>query len=354
MTEAYSIPVTKVEKSRLGDIDFTKLPFGKVFTDHMLVADYAEGKWQNVRIQPYGKISVSPSLAALHYGQAIFEGIKAYKGVDGNGYIFRPEDNFKRFNQSAVRMDMPEVPAEIFMEGMRQLIELDIEWIPAKPDHALYIRPFMFATDELIGVKTSDTYSFMILLCPTGPYFSEPAKIKVEEEYTRAAKGGVGYVKCAGNYGASMYVTAEAKRDGYHQVLWMDAVEHQYVQEIGTMNVFFVIDNVVYTPSLEEKTILAGVTRDSAITIIREMGYEVIEKPIHIDEVVAAYQKGTLTEVFGTGTAATISPIQLLSYKGVDIKFNVDEWVVAPGMKKILDEIKERKREDVHNWLYKV
>ncbi|WP_126974103.1 branched-chain amino acid aminotransferase [Gynurincola endophyticus] len=354
MTETYTIPVTKAEKTRLGDVDFTKLPFGKVFTDHMLVADYIDGKWQNVSIQPYGNISISPALASLHYGQAIFEGIKAYKGVDGNGYIFRPFDNFKRFNQSAVRMDMPEVPEDIFIEGMRQLIALDIEWIPAKADHALYIRPFMFSTDEVIGVKTSEHYKFMILLCPTGPYFSEPAKIKVEDTYTRAAQGGVGYVKCAGNYGASMFVTAEAKRQGYHQVLWMDAVEHKYVQEIGTMNVFFVIDNKVYTPSLEGSTILAGVTRNSAIQVIRDMGYEVIEEPIHIDNVVKAYKEGRLTEVFGTGTAATISPIRLLNYNGLDMEFDVSSWVIAPGMKKILDEIKERKREDVHNWLFKV
>lgn len=354
MIETYTIPVNKVEKSRLNEVDFSKLPFGKVFTDHMLVADYIDGKWQNVSIQPYGNISISPALASLHYGQAIFEGIKAYKGVDGNGYIFRPYDNYKRFNQSAVRMDMPEVPEEIFIEGMRQLIALDIDWIPAKPDHALYIRPFMFSTDEVIGVKTSETYKFMILLCPAGPYFSEPAKIKVEDTYTRAAQGGVGYVKCAGNYGASMYVTAEAKRQGYHQVLWMDAVEHKYVQEIGTMNVFFVMDNKVYTPSLEGNTILEGVTRASAIQVIKDMGYEVIEAPIHIDEVVKAYKEGRLTEVFGTGTAATISPIRLLNYNGLDMEFDINSWVIAPGMKKILDEIKERKREDVHNWLFKV
>ena len=251
MIAALDIQVTKAPKSRLSEIDFDHIPFGKYFTDHMLEVDYANGEWKKAVIRPFQQLNVSPALAAIHYGQAIFEGIKAYKDRDGHPFIFRPFDNFRRFNLSAERMNMPVIPEEIFVEGMRRLVELDKDSIPMKSDHSLYIRPFLFATDEVIGVKSSDTYKFMIILSPTGPYYSAPMRIYVEEKYTRAARGGVGFAKAAGNYGASMLATAEAKRQGYDQVLWTDAVEHKYIQEIGTMNVFFVIGKKVLTPDLE-------------------------------------------------------------------------------------------------------
>lgn len=354
MIEAYSIPVTKVENSKLKEISLENLPFGKYFTDHMLEADYENGEWKNVEIKPYQPLLLSPALAAIHYGQAIFEGIKAYRNAEGEAFIFRPRDNYRRFNQSAERMQMPAVPEEIFLEGMRQLIGLDKSWIPNKKDHSLYIRPFMFASDEVIGVKPSETYKFLIILSPTGPYYSAPMRIYVEEQYTRAAPGGVGFAKAAGNYGASMLVTAEAKKKGYDQVLWTDAAEHKYVQEIGTMNVFFVSGNTVLTPDLGAGTILAGVTRDSAITLLREMGYTVEERPVNIEELIELYKAGGLQEVFGTGTAATISPIRELRYKDFVMTFNVDEWKAAPGMKSRLDDIREGRAEDRHNWLYKV
>src|ERR1700722_11986005 len=262
MIAALDIQVIKVSKSRLSEIDFDHIPFGKYFTDHMLEVDYANGEWKSVVIRPFQQLNVSPALAAIHYGQAIFEGIKAYKDREGQPFIFRPFDNFRRFNLSAERMNMPVVPEEVFGEGMRRLVELDKDWIPMKSDHSMYIRPFMFATDEVIGVKTSETYKFMILLSPTGPYYTAPMRIHVEEKYSRAAPGGVGFAKTAGNYGSAMLVTAEAKEKGYDQVLWMDSVEHKYIQEIGTMNVFFVIGNKVVTPDLEAGTILGGVTRE--------------------------------------------------------------------------------------------
>lgn len=348
------ISISRVENSRLKDVPLENIPFGKYFTDHMLEADYVNGEWTNVEIKPYQPLVLDPSVSALHYGQAIFEGIKAYKDNEGNAFIFRPEDNFQRFNISAERMKMPAVPEEIFMEGMRQLVELDKDWIPALKDHSLYIRPFMIATDELLGVKPSDTYKFMIILSPTGPYFSAPMRIYVEEKYTRAAPGGVGFAKAAGNYGASMLATAEAKKKGYDQVLWTDANEHKYVQEIGVMNVFFVAGKTILTPSLHQGTILAGITRDTAITILSEMGYTVEEKMISIDELAALYAEGSLTEVFGTGTAATISLIRELCYRDLVMEFNIDKAVAGPGLKKIVDEIRENRREDAHGWMYPV
>jgi len=354
MIAALDIQVTKTGKSKLPEIDFNHLPFGKYFTDHMLEVDYADGEWKKVQIKPFQNLSLSPALAAIHYGQSIFEGIKAYKDREGNPFIFRPYDNYRRFNISAERMMMPAVPEDIFIEGMRRLIDIDRDWIPMKSDYSLYIRPFMFASDDVIGVKASDTYKFMILLSPTGPYYSAPMRIYVEEKYTRAARGGFGFAKAAGNYGGSMLATAIAKQQGYDQVLWTDAVEHKYIQEIGTMNVFFVIGDKVLTPDLEAGTILEGVTRDSAIEVLREEGYTVEETPIHIDDVIRAYQAGELKEVFGTGTAATISMIKELKYEDYTIKFNTDTWKVAPTVKRVLTDIREGRRADTRGWMFRI
>lgn len=352
--ETMEIPVTRVKRSRLAEIDFNHLPFGKFFSDHMLEADYADGEWQSVSIKPYQPISFEPSLMALHYGQSIFEGIKAYRDKKGKVVIFRPYDNLKRFNISAERMEMPAIPEDIFIEGMRRLIDLDRDWIPAKDEHSLYIRPFMFATDAALGVKPSDSYKFMILLSPTGPYYAAPMKIYVEEKFTRAAPGGVGFAKNAGNYGGSLKAAAVARSQGYDQVLWTDAFEHRWLQEVGTMNVFFVIDNKVVTPSLEEGTILEGVTRDSVIQVLREEGMTVEERKISIDELIEAHRAGKLSEMFGSGTAATISPIKELKYKDYIIHLDPTIFKLAPLAKRILTEIREEKRPDNHNWLVKV
>jgi branched-chain amino acid aminotransferase len=245
-------------------------------------------------------------------------------------------------------------PEEIFMDGMRQLIALDQAWIPMKEDYSLYIRPFMFSTDELIGVRPSDTYKFMIILSPCGPYYAEPMRIFVEEHYVRAVPGGVGYAKAAGNYGAAMLATAEAKKKGYDQVLWMDAIEHRYVQECGTMNVFFIIGNTAITPGLEQGTILEGVTRMSVISMLKEMGVKVEERDLGIDEIVAAYNAGEHMEVFGTGTAATISPIKELGYKDLSMKFDLSKWEIAPAVKKTITDIREGRIPDTHGWMFRI
>lgn len=354
MIAAMDIQVTKTAKSKIGEIDFNNLPFGKYFTDHMLEVDYANGEWGKVSIRPYGNLSLSPALAALHYGQSIFEGIKAYKDREGNPYIFRPYDNFKRFNISAERMCMPAVPEDIFVEGMRQLVALDKDWIPMKNDYSLYIRPFMFATDDVIGVRPAETYKFMILLSPTGPYYSSPMRIYVEEKYTRAARGGIGFAKAAGNYGSSMLATQIAKQKGFDQVLWTDAFEHKYVQEIGTMNFFVIIGNKAITPDLEAGTILEGVTRDSAIEALKELGYEVEERPISIDDIIHAHKAGELKELFGTGTAATVSMIQELCYEDYSMKFDTSTWKAVPAVKKLLTDIREGRVEDTRGWMFKV
>lgn len=354
MIAAENINITKVERSKLKDINLENIPFGKYFTDHMLEVDYENGEWKNAEIKPYQPLLLDPSTAAIHYGQSIFEGVKAYKNANGEAFVFRPHDNFKRFNISAERMQMPQVPEDIFMEGLRMLIELDKNWIPDQPDHSLYIRPFMFSTDTMIGVKPGDKYKFMIILSPTGPYYSAPMRIYVEEHYVRAVPGGVGYAKAAGNYGAAMYATAEAKKKGYDQVLWTDAFEHKFVQECGTMNVFFIIGNKAITPGLETGTILAGITRDSVIAVLKEMGMEVEERRLNIDEIIDAHKAGELKEVFGTGTAATISLIKELRYKDYVMEFNVDSWKIAPSVKNRMNAIRYGQETDTHGWMLKI
>jgi len=348
------IPVTRVEQSRLKERNLENIPFGKIFTDHMLEADYENGEWKNVEIKPYQPLVLNPSNAAIHYGQSIFEGIKAYRSESGDAFIFRPEDNYRRFNKSAARMQMASVPREIFMDGMTALLAIDKNWIPTFTDHSLYIRPFMFATDETIGVKPSSAYKFMIILSPTGPYYAAPMKIYVEEKYTRAAPGGIGFAKAAGNYAASLQATAEAHERGYDQVLWMDAFEHKYVQEIGTMNVFFKVGNKVITPDLQNGTILEGVTRDSAIRVIKDLGFQVEERPVTIDELIEAYKKGELMEVFGTGTAATISLIRELGYKDFVMSFDVSRWELTPALKEKLTAIREGKQPDPYGWMVRI
>jgi len=354
MIAALDINVTKAERSKLNEMTLENIPFGKYYTDHMLEADYENGEWKNIEIKPYQPLLLEPSTAALHYGQAIFEGIKAYKDPAGNAFIFRPQDNYRRFNISAERMEMPTVPEDLFMEGMRMLVDIDQNWIPTMKDHSLYIRPFMFSSDPVIGVKPSETYKFMIILSPTGPYYGAPMRIYVEEKYTRAATGGIGFAKAAGNYGASMLATAEAKRKGYDQVLWTDAFEHKYLQEIGTMNVIFIVGNKAITPSTEDGTILEGVTRASALTVLKDMGFEIEERKISIDELTDFYKQGLLKEVFGTGTAATISMIKELRYKDFVMTFDVDSWTAAPELKKQLNGIRYGEVADKYGWMFKI
>ena len=350
-----NINIRKTEKSSVHPLTKENLVFGKEYSDHMLVCDYIDGEWQTPEIIPYGDFSLSPATSFIHYGQAIFEGVKAYRQPDNSIAIFRPHDNWERLNVSAYRMGMPELPEEIFMEGLRQLIELDAEWVPGEAETSLYIRPFMMGMDEFIGVRSSETYRFAIITSPAGAYYNKPVRIYVQDKYVRATKGGIGFTKAAGNYGASMLPAAEVKKMGYDQNLWTDAVENKYVQEIGTMNVFFIVDGVALTPDLNSGTILAGVTRASIITLLKENGITVEERPISIDELVAAQKAGKLQEAFGSGTAASMSYISDLTYKGEQLDLPaISSWKVAPMIKAQLDDIRYGRVADNHSWRFKV
>jgi branched-chain amino acid aminotransferase len=349
-----SIPVEKVEKSRINQLNPDNIQFGKLYSDHMLVASYEDGEWKQAEIKPFANLSLSPATTFMHYGQAIFEGVKAYKDPQGNPIIFRPADNHKRMNVSAERMAMPAVPEEIFVEGMRQLIDLDRDWIPTAAGTSLYIRPFMIAVDEFIGVKPAEKFLFIIITSPAGPYYSKPVSIYVQDKYVRAFPGGIGFTKAAGNYGMSMYPTMQIRKMGFDQILWTDGFEHKYVQEIGTMNVFFVIDGKVVTPNITE-TILEGVTRDSVITLLRDKGITVEERSISIDEIESAYKEGKLQEAFGTGTAASIAPISKLTYHDDEMELPaVETWEVCNWLKAELADIRYGRKEDTHGWIYKV
>lgn len=348
-------PVAPTTSSRLKSVDFNHLPFGHVFADHMLEADYENGAWREVQIVPFGPIPMSPSNMTLHYGQSIFEGIKAYKNSQGEVFIFRPDKNYDRFLQSAARMAMPSVPREIFLDGMIQLVGLDRGWVPTNEGSSLYIRPVMFAMDETIGVKPGKKYKFLIMTSPTGPYYNKPLKLYVEDYYVRACEGGVGAAKTAGNYAASLHPTEEVVRKGFDQILWTDAKEHKYLQECGTMNLFVVIDDVILTAGLDEGTILNGVTRDSVIQILRGQGLPVEERPILIDEVLKAYKAGTLQEVFGSGTAANIIFVNELHYRNRSIVLKPHaEWKIAPMLLKELNDLHAGRAENARDWMWKV
>jgi branched-chain amino acid aminotransferase len=351
---AGNIPFIEMPKEQLRHLDAQNFYFGKSFTNYMLEADYINGEWTNAVIKKYEPLHLDPSSAVLHYGQSIFEGIKAYKNVNDQAVIFRPEENYKRFNTSAERMQMPTVPEWLFMDGMKQLVQLEQAWIPKEQDHSLYIRPFMIATDPFIGVRPSTLYKFMIILGPAGPYNTEPMKILIEKQYTRATPGGVGFAKNGGNYGASLYPVVLAQKKGYDQVLWTDALEHKYVEEVGMMNVMFVIDGKVITPSLERGTVLKGVTRDSAITLLREMGYAVEERNLSVEEIVTAHKSGKLEEVFGVGTAAVVSFISRLAEGDYVMDFDLTKSEVATKLKKKLNDIRVGLEEDIHGWLVKI
>jgi branched-chain amino acid aminotransferase len=301
--------------------DENNLRFGDIFTDHMFVMDYKAGiGWFDPRIIPYGRFQIDPAAMGLHYAQEIFEGLKAYNGQDNDIYLFRPDENIKRFNASASRICMPGVDHSIFMEGMKKLILLDREWIPKNKGTSLYIRPAMFATEPHLGVRPSKEYIFFIILCPVGSYYKEglnPVKIYVEDKYVRAAIGGLGEAKTGGNYAASLLASEEAKAKGFTQVLWLDAAERKYVDEVGTMNIFFVIDNELVTAPLTG-SVLRGITRDSVIQLSKDWGLKVSERKLSIHEIINASNSGRLTEAFGTGTAAVISPVGQITYQGVD------------------------------------
>ena len=345
-----NINITKIAQSRVNEVDFDNLAFGKVFTDHMFSADYIDGKWQNFKIEPLANLSIHPGNLAWHYGQSIFEGMKATRDAAGTPLLFRPEEHIYRLNASARRMCMPEFSEDMFLEAIHTLVSMERAWIPPAAGSALYLRPLMFAMDEAIGVRPSETYKLLIMALPVGPYYSTPVRLKAEETYIRAAVGGVGEAKTAGNYAASLYPAKLAKEEGYDQIMWLDAAEFKYVQEVGTMNIFFVIDGEIITPDTDG-AILKGITRKCLIDVYRHKGYKVTTRPITIDEVMAAAEAGTLQEVFGAGTAAVVATVSAIKYKETVINLDVDNYKVSLEGKAFLNGIRARTMDDPFGWV---
>ena len=331
--------IRKTAQSRIKEVDFEHLSFGEVFSDHMLSAEYKGGKWGEAEILPFGPIELSPAVCSLHYGQVIFEGLKAFCGKNGSIYLFRPQKYHERMNNSCKRLCIPEVNLDVFLKGLKELITLDKEWVPKKRGYSLYIRPFIFATENFLGVKVSDSYRFLIITGPVGAYYKEginPVRLITPGEFVRASKGGLGAAKTPANYAATLLPAEEAKKKGFTQVLWLDGIERKYVEEVGTMNLFFLMGEELITPPLEG-TILPGVTRDSVIDLARDWGIKISERKLSIDEVFAASRKGTLKEVFGSGTAAVISPVGEIHHEGQKIIVNDNK--IGSLAQKLYDEM---------------
>jgi len=353
MVGTAKIKIERVRESRLQRVNFKELLFGRTFTDHMFVADFRGGGWQNLRIIPYGHMPISPASPAIHYGQAIFEGLKAHRGQNDDVLVFRPLDNLKRLNISAERMALAAVPEEVFMEGMTTLIDLDRKWVPADEGSSLYMRPFLFSADEYIGIRPSVDFTFMIIASPSGAYYSQPLKVKIETKYTRAVEGGTGYAKAAGNYAGAIYPSKVAQEKGYHQLIWTDGKKHEYIEESGTMNVMFVFGDTLVTPALSD-SILAGVTRDSVLTIARHWGMKVEERKVAVRELVDNLEKGNVKEAFGVGTAATIARIEFIGYEGKDYQLPpANKQGFADKVYVELDGIKRGTKKDTFNWILK-
>ncbi len=349
---SYNIKITKIEQSKVDTLDFDNIPLGKTFSDHMFICDYDNGKWINPRIEPLHHIPTHPATMALHYGQAIFEGMKATIDAEGIPMLFRPEKNAARLNFSADRMGMPDFPEDLFIEGLKQLVALDKNWIPPQDGSALYLRPFMYADEHFIGMRVATHYKFIIMASPSGPYFNRRIKLFAETKYIRAAQGGTGAAKAAGNYAAAIKPNETAKAKGYDQVLWLDAHNFSYIQEAGTMNLFFKINGEFITPSLEG-TILSGITRMSVIELLESKVCKVTERPITIEEVIEASNNGTLEEAFGTGTAVGIAMIDEIRFKETTINLP-DENPVGQMILDTLNGVRSGKLEDKLNWMVKI
>ncbi len=336
--------------SRLGEVDLSDIPFGRLYSDHMLSVDCSDGEWGVPEIGPFSNFSLHPATSVFHYAQAIFEGMKAYRADDGVPVLFRSRENWRRMNRSAHRMVMTPVPEDLFLDGIRELVRLDRGWIPDNATGALYIRPFLFATDPYIGVHPSKDYKFCIFTAPVGPYYTKPVTLYVTRRWIRAAPGGIGEAKAAGNYSASLYGMQEAEAHGCDQVLWLDAIEHRFIEECGTMNMMFVIGGRVITPPLGG-TILPGVTRDSAIRLFREqLDVEVEERPISLEEVVACHEEGTLEECFGVGTAAIVSRVARLTGDGVEVNLP-EECPLQDRLRDTITDIRLCRAPDPYGWV---
>ncbi|TWO33107.1 branched-chain amino acid aminotransferase [Seonamhaeicola sediminis] len=347
------IEIIKAESSKINAVDFDNLTFGSVFSDHMLVCDYKEGKWRAPKIMPYQPITLDPSAKIFHYGQSVFEGMKAYKDAENNVWLFRPLDNFKRLNISSKRLAIPELPEAYFMEGLKALLDLDKDWIPTNDGSSLYIRPFIFASGQGFHASPADEYKFIICTAPSGSYFAGDVKVLIEETYSRSANGGVGFAKAGGNYAGQFYPTQLAKAKGYHQVIWTDDNTHEYIEEAGAMNIFVRINDTLITAPTSDR-ILDGITRKSIIELAKSEGIDVQVKKLTVTEVVDAAKNGTLKEMFGAGTAAVVSPISAFGYKGEDYELPKLDSTYASFLKKRITDIQTNKTEDPFGWRFKV
>jgi branched-chain amino acid aminotransferase len=350
-----NIALQKIKNSSIKEVDFNNLEFGKHISDHMFVVDFDKGQWGQPSIVPFGDLKFSPAMLSLHYGQSVFEGMKAFRTKSGEINIFRPHKHLERFNRSLDRMCMPPVPQDLWLSGLQSLLEVDRDWIPGVEGSSLYIRPVMFATESRLGVKVSDTYKLIILTCPVGPYQAKPYRLKVENKFVRTAEGGTGFAKCAGNYGGAFYPTQIAREEGFDQILWTDHKEHKYIDEVGMMNVMFVLNGNLVTPQLST-AILDGVTRDSILTLAKEFPtYKIEERRVSIDEIEQGFMKGTLTEAFGTGTAAVVAPIAVIQINGKDYEIpSAGPTSFQQQVKNKLHNIRMGIEPDPYGWNYLV
>jgi branched-chain amino acid aminotransferase len=355
MTETIKdlIEVTKTKTSKINDVDFDNLSFGSVFSDHMLVCDYENGQWNVPKIMPYQAIALEPSSKIFHYGQSVFEGLKAYKDTKGDVFLFRPQDNCKRLNISSKRLAIPELPEAYFMDGLKKLLEIDKDWIPTKDGCSLYIRPFIFASGKGFHASPANSYKFIIATAPSGAYFAGKVKVLIEETYSRSANGGVGFAKAGGNYAGQFYPTQLAVKKGYNQVIWTDDTSHEYIEEAGAMNIFVRINDTLLTAPVSDR-ILDGITRKSIIQIAKDEGISVEERKISVKELVDAAKNGSLKEMFGAGTAAVISPISTFGYRDTDYDLPELENTYANQLKKRITDIQTNKTEDTFGWRVKI
>jgi branched-chain amino acid aminotransferase len=357
-TSEFYIPVRLAHETRLNEVDWNNLELGTYTSDHMLVCDYSDGRWQTPLIQPFGPFSLSPTTLALHYGQTVFEGLKAFRTEGGRVHIFRPDRHYERLVRTTERMCMPAPPADLFMEGLRRLVGLDKDWVPGQPGTSLYLRPMLFATGTKLTVRVSDSYRFAVLCLPAGAYFARPLRVKIERDFARAVHGGTGYAKCGGNYGGAFYPTQQARAEGYDHVIWTDGQQHRYLEEMGMMNIFCVIDGVLVTPPLGD-TLLDGVTRDSLLTLALDAGMTVEERPVTVDELREGLERRRVQEVFGAGTAAVVAPIETIGIDGINYPLPVvgDGEGGQPGgesvallLKQELEAIRYGRKPDKYGW----
>ncbi len=345
--------IQSVKTSRIGQVDFDNLTFGSIFSDHMFECDYKDGHWQNPTIRPYGPLTISPGAKVFHYGQAVFEGMKAFKDENGKVWLFRPEENYKRINKSAVRLAMPEFPRDLFFEALTTLVKMDSEWVKPGLGNSLYIRPFVMGTQVGVGASPSTEYKFMIIMSPAQAYYTGDVRVEIAEHFSRSANGGVGFAKAAGNYGAQFYPTNLAREKGFQQVIWTDASSHEYLEEAGTMNVFFRVDDTLLTAPISDR-ILDGVTRKSVIALAKHDNIPVEERRVRVSEIVEASKEGRLKEIFGAGTAAVISPVSAFSYQDTVYELNKPSDSYATKFKTELMDIQYNRGEDPFGWRFEV